>query len=188
LVSPCLCSVACRYDGAAKESFEVQKLVAVTRTLGWSMLPVCTEVLARLGVPRPPMSFVGGGGEQALAGEAGLRDERGVDVTAAMLEGAERAWALAEAAKCRVALLKERSPSCGLHQVYVYDYDARPSRSVAGANQRQRPKAAAHETKLVEGRGVTSALLMRGGVRCFSEDEVGQAERWLKEEVGLEEH
>ena len=42
----------------------------------------------------------------------------GVDVTAAFADGAEKTLYIAEEENCGLALLKERSPSCGSHFVY----------------------------------------------------------------------
>jgi uncharacterized protein YbbK (DUF523 family) len=104
-VSACLAGVACRFDGRDRRS-------DLPAAVGRRLLPVCPEVLAGLGVPRPPLRFDAAGRIVA---------EDGTDVTAAMTRGAERAAALVRAAGASLALLKERSPSCGLRQVHGPD-------------------------------------------------------------------
>jgi uncharacterized protein YbbK (DUF523 family) len=54
---------------------------------------------------------------------------------------------IARLAGCTQALLKERSPSCGVHQVYLED-------------------------QVVAGQGVTAALLTRNGLQVFSEEDI----------------
>ena len=76
LVSACLLGVRCRYDGHDKRDD-----AAVARAAGGDaeILPVCPEVLARLGVPRPAITL-SADGKQAT-------DARGRDVTAELEAG-----------------------------------------------------------------------------------------------------
>jgi uncharacterized protein YbbK (DUF523 family) len=105
-VSACLLGVRCRYDGGDKASPE-----AVARAAGDDeILPVCPEVLARFGVPRPAVTLSEDGARAFTAD--------GRDVTAQLDAGAARAERLVELAGASSALLKERSPSCGSRTVY----------------------------------------------------------------------
>jgi uncharacterized protein YbbK (DUF523 family) len=109
IVSACLLGIPCRYDGRDKRSDE-----AVARAAGLGeILPLCPEVLARLGVPRAPIQLAEGG-KRAV-------DERGRDVTAELEAGARLADLFAQEAGAQRALLKERSPSCGSKQIYTPD-------------------------------------------------------------------
>src|SRR6266511_1681024 len=76
-VSACLLGVRCRYDGDDK-----QDDAAVDRVAGGDVeiLPVCPEVLARLGVPRRPIT-IDSDGKRAF-------DDRGREVTEALAAGA----------------------------------------------------------------------------------------------------
>ena len=74
-----------------------------------AILPVCPEVLGGLPTPRPPA-------ERQPDGRVVTRE--GVDVTAEYRAGAERVLELARAHGCTLAVLKERSPSCGRGQIY----------------------------------------------------------------------
>lgn len=114
VVSACLLGIPCRYDGLHKGLASPDRLVD-----GRQVLPLCPEVLAGLGVPRPPMVFEGGDGVAALAGAARLVDEHGRDCTAQLAKGAALAVRLALAAGCVSGLLKARSPSCGVQQVHT---------------------------------------------------------------------
>ena len=110
VVSGCLAGLACRYDGTSNPCPEVVELLR----LGLA-IPVCPESLSGLPVPRPPC-------EQVLCGEdktqVRVLSKTGEDVTKAFQQGAERALYKALASGCRTAILKARSPSCGVGQVY----------------------------------------------------------------------
>ena len=101
LVSACLLGTPCRYDGTGKLEPALERL----RTQGHTLVPVCPEVLGGLPTPRPPAERQSDGQE-------------GGDVTAEYRAGAERALELARAHGCTLAMLKERSPSCGRGQIY----------------------------------------------------------------------
>ena len=107
LVSACLVGVRCRYDGKDKEDD-----AAVARAAGGDVeiLPVCPEVLARLGVPRPTITLSDDG---KLA-----TDAHGRDVTTELEAGVRLADLIAREAGAVRALLKERSPSCGVTEVH----------------------------------------------------------------------
>ena len=69
IVSACLLGVRCRFDGQDKAD-----AAAVARVAdGAELLPLCPEVLARLGVPRPAITLSSDGKKAT--------DARGRDVT-----------------------------------------------------------------------------------------------------------
>ena len=103
LVSACLLGCACRYDGRSKGHPLAQELAR--RGLA---VPVCPEQLGGLATPRAPS-------EQR---EGRVVSAAGDDVTAQYRRGAEETLRLARLYGCAVAVLKERSPSCGSGQVY----------------------------------------------------------------------
>jgi len=141
LVSACLLGVNCRYDGSSKVSRPVLEIPGI------AIVPICPEQLGGLPTPRPSAQFTGGDGEAVMKGTARLIDARGRDVTAAFLVGAEQACLLAGKLRARFAILKERSPSCGTHVVWV-------------------------EGRQCEGRGVAAAMLAGLGVSIVNEDGV----------------
>ncbi len=143
IVSACLAGLPCRYDGRACPHAGVLELVRAGRAL-----PVCPEQLGGLPTPRPRAEVMGGDGEDVLDGRARVADERGVDVTDAFVRGAEAVAALALAAGARRAVLKARSPSCGVGALYDGTFSGR----------------------LRSGDGVTAAVLRRLGVRVDTEE------------------
>ncbi len=139
-VSACLLGIVCRYDGGSKPLAHLDRLLD-----GRVVLPLCPEVLAGLGVPRPPMAFEGGDGAAAMDGAARLVDEHGRDCTALLAAGVTLAVRLARAAGCESALLKARSPSCGVHQVHT-------------------------QTGLIEGCGMFTAACRQASIRVRSDE------------------
>ena len=103
LVSACLLGVACRYDGQSKAYSQIDELCRRHQ-----VVPVCPEQLGGLPTPRVPAERRG---QQVVTKE-------GADVTAQYLRGATQAVDLARKLGCTVAILKERSPSCGGGEIY----------------------------------------------------------------------
>ena len=109
LVSACLVGLATRYDGGSQPN---QALIAFAK--GHRAIPVCPEQLGGLATPRSKATLAGGDGAAALAGRAKVRAESGRDVTENFLRGAKLAAAIARMSGARFAVLKEKSPSCGV--------------------------------------------------------------------------
>jgi uncharacterized protein YbbK (DUF523 family) len=105
IVSACLLGVRCRFDGQDKRD---DAAVASVVGADAEILPLCPEVLARFGVPRPAIVL---DGKQAF-------DAKGREVTQELEAGARLADLFATEAGAQRALLKERSPSCGVHKVH----------------------------------------------------------------------
>ena len=103
LISACLLGVSCRYDGQSKAYPLVEELCR-----RHEVVPVCPEQLGGLPTPRVPAERQGA---QVVTKEGG-------DVTAQYLRGAAEAVHLARKLGCTVAILKERSPSCGSGEIY----------------------------------------------------------------------
>lgn len=103
IVSACLAGLACRYDGAAKPCPAVIQLVAEGNAL-----PLCPEQLGGLTTPRLPAE---------IRGNRVIRKD-GVDMTAEFTRGAEEALKLVKLVGAKTAILKARSPSCGVGQIY----------------------------------------------------------------------
>ena len=92
LISACLLGEPCRYDGKAQPCEEAKALAGQ-----YELVPVCPEQLGGLPTPRTPSEI--------------QHDGRVVD-------GARAALAIARERGCKRAVLKSRSPSCGVHEVY----------------------------------------------------------------------
>lgn len=145
LVSACLAGRHCRFDGGANLDDEVARLVAEGRAI-----LVCPEADGGLPTPRPPAEIVGGTGDDVLDGRARVVTADGADVTAAYLAGAQVALEAARQAGATRAILKARSPSCGVGHIYDGSF-----------TRTRRP-----------GEGVTAALLRRSGIEVVSDEAV----------------
>lgn len=118
IVSACLLGTPCRYDGASKPAEWLQKWHGKVL---W--LPVCPELLAGMGVPRPPIEHVRRKGRWRVE----LPD--GTNVMPRLLRTVQRILPWCHRFGVQAALLKERSPSCGPTRVHV-DGEIRPGRGV----------------------------------------------------------
>ncbi|MBQ8003177.1 MAG: DUF523 domain-containing protein [Clostridia bacterium] len=102
LISACLLSVACRYDGLCRD-YDLKGL-----DKKFNLIPICPEIYGGLPTPRVPSEIVG---ERVLNAE-------GKDVTAQYEKGAREALLLAKRFNTKYAVLKAKSPSCGKGWVY----------------------------------------------------------------------
>ncbi len=157
LVSACLMGRRVRYDGRAKP-------VGDDTVTGWReegrLVVHCPEIAGGLPVPRPPAEIEpGADAADVLAGRARILTPEGADVTDHFVSGARSALATARTHGVVIALLKESSPSCGLHEVYDGTFGGRK----------------------VPGEGVTAHLLREHGVAVFNENEVAAAAERLRE-------
>lgn len=109
LVSACLTGLCTRYDGKLKPSSSCLEKLA-----GHHWIPVCPEQLGGLPTPRTAADIVGGDGRDVLAGKASVIDRQGNDVTGNFIAGARQCLSIARSQGITTALLKARSPSCGL--------------------------------------------------------------------------
>jgi uncharacterized protein YbbK (DUF523 family) len=114
---------------------------------GRHVIAVCPEELGGLGTPRLACRISGGDGADGadvLDGKARVIDVDGNDRTEAFISGARAGLELALAGGAREAVLKERSPSCGVTSVYSGDNTG-------------------------PGQGVFTALLARNGIPAVNE-------------------
>ncbi len=140
LVSACLAGVPCRHDGRDAGIACVKELVQ-----HGAAVPLCPEVLGGMPTPRPTAACVGGDGGAVWRGAARVCTSEGVDVTEAFCAGARAVLEQARRLGIQRAILKERSPSCGVREVWV-------------------------EGRVVAGMGVTAALLQAEGIEVISEE------------------
>ena len=135
LVSACLLGEACRYDGKSVPCIDIGLL-----SDKYDIIAVCPEVAGGLPTPRVPSERVG----------ISVINKAGADVTDNYNLGAKSALDLCKKYRIKLAVMKERSPSCGSDKIY----DGRFS------------------GKLVPGQGVTTELLRKHGVKVFGESEI----------------
>ena len=144
LVSSCLLGLKTRYDGSDNYS---QPVIDYIRKNRLTPIPVCPEQLAGLSTPRSKCWFSRGDGEAVLSGNGELSNEEGKDVTESFLFGADETLKIALLTDCKMAILQQRSPSCGSQKIYLND-------------------------ELVDGVGVTTALLKKNGLKVFGDDDL----------------
>lgn len=137
LVSACLLGVGCRYDGASKPNETVLALLKEH-----TLIPVCPEIMGGLPTPRPPAEVRR---DKVVTGS-------GADVTDQYKKGAAEAFRLARLYGAEVAILKERSPSCGSGSIHNGRFDG----------------------GMVDGWGVAAALLRDSGIRVLGESQIDQ--------------
>ena len=138
LISACILGVSCRYDGKSKPCIVDEKLDKLIAK--YELVPFCPEIYGGLPTPRTPSERVG---ERVL-----MKD--GTDVTYQYKRGAEEACRLCGELGIKYALLKARSPSCGVGRIYDGSF------SMA----------------LTEGDGVCAEMLRAQGIAVFSEEEL----------------
>lgn len=144
VVSSCLAGLEVRYNATHRLNDKLKQLVDEKKAV-----TVCPEVLGGLPTPREPAEIVGGDGAAVLDGCARILDRKGTDVTAAYIEGAEKALDVVRKLDASLVVLKENSPSCGSSMIYNGKF--------SGVR--------------IAGDGVTSALLKRHGYEVISEDD-----------------
>jgi uncharacterized protein YbbK (DUF523 family) len=144
LISACLLGVRCRYDATHSAlNGDLLKMLMESHVL----VPVCPEQMGGLSTPRVPVQFEGGDGIALLEGRARMLNLKGEDLTLQFMEGAQEVLKLARILGIKKAVLKDKSPSCGVKMVYIAD-------------------------ELKEGVGVTTALLIREGLKISAEGEL----------------
>lgn len=135
LVSACLLGVACRYDGKDNAINNIQQLQDK-----YHLVPICPEVAGGLPTPRVPAERLG----------SRVINKVGQDVTSYFQKGAEQALQLAQEHQCICALLKARSPSCGVGSIYDGTFTK----------------------QLVAGHGVTADLLQQHNILLYTEEDI----------------
>lgn len=107
LVSACLLGVKCRYDGSGGRNEDW-----IDAYPDVHFIPVCPEQLGGLKTPRCPAECIKKGEETCVI------TQDGENVTDAYERGAQESLRLAKLYHCEMAILKERSPSCGSGEIY----------------------------------------------------------------------
>ncbi|MCD6238736.1 MAG: DUF523 domain-containing protein [Thermotogae bacterium] len=136
LVSACLLGIRCRYDGKSKLDKRVKALSS-----HFDFIPVCPEQLGGLPTPR----F-----RSEIKSNGRVVNENGEDWTKNFIRGAKEVLKIAKMLDIKMAVLKERSPSCGVNEIYDGTF----------------------RSKCVEGKGITTRLLEENDIEVMSEEEI----------------
>ncbi len=126
VVSACLLGENCKYNGGNNFSEKVAEYAQDKEVIA-----VCPEALAGLGIPREPVEIVNGE----------VRKKSGESVDAALRQAVNEILGQLEGEEIACAVLKSRSPTCGVKQVYDGTFSG----------------------KLVEGMGILAAALREKG-------------------------
>ena len=137
LVSACLLGINCKYNGSNNLSEKVQAFLKDK-----VVIAVCPEVLGGLPTPRIPSEIRDG---QVI-------NREGESVDAAFRAGADQIMQVVQGLQIDLAILKSRSPSCGVGRIYDGTFTG----------------------TLTDGDGVFARRLMEAGVRVISEEELAQ--------------
>ena len=137
LISACLVGDNCKYNGGNNLNPQLEALLEK-----YELIPFCPEVEGGLPIPRNPSEIKGN--------RVVMNNDK--DVTREYELGARKALMLCLYLKIKIAVLKERSPSCGTHQIHDGSFS----------------------NKLIDGMGVTARLLKENGIKVYSEEEISQ--------------
>lgn len=135
IVSACLLGENCKYSGGNNRCEEVINLKEK-----YNLIPVCPEKLGGLKIPRLP----------AEIRNKKVYTQSGKEVTTNFMLGATKVLEIAKKNNCHIAVLKERSPSCGCGEVYDGTFTS----------------------KLVKGNGLTAQLLLENDIKIVGESKV----------------
>lgn len=147
-ISACLLGAAVRYDGGSKPIDEVRELAEKVE-----VVRVCPETASGLPVPRPPA--------EQREGRVFLADGR--DVTDEFAHGAQLCLDAVRRSPVSLAVLKAKSPSCGVGLVYDGTYSGR----------------------LVPGQGVFARRLEEEGICVVTEDTVRACKPSMEHPVAI---
>lgn len=145
LISSCLLGNNVKYDGG-NNAIDAGLLARLFDCA--ELIPVCPEVDGGLPIPRIPAEAQG----------KRVVNKEGEDVTAFFERGAALALEAAQSHGVVAAILKERSPSCGVHRVY----DGTFSKTA------------------IDGSGTAARLLRENGIKIFNENEIEECLEYIQ--------
>ena len=102
-ISACLLGVNCKYNGGNNLVEDLKKLEDK-----YEFIPICPEVMGGLPTPRVPSEVIG---DKVI-------NQNGIDVTNEYNKGAMDSLNLLIKNNCKIAILKAKSPSCGMGEIY----------------------------------------------------------------------
>lgn len=132
LVSACLCGQKTRFDGKDNPFPFIEKLKR-----HYDVVPFCPEVEGGLPLLREPCEIVNNA----------VLSESGKDYTKEYIEGAKKAVSLCHFFGIKIAILKDRSPSCGSRTIHDGSF----------------------KNNMIEGLGLTARALIADGVKVYAD-------------------
>jgi uncharacterized protein YbbK (DUF523 family) len=137
IISSCLCGNNTKYNGGNNL---IDKLELLEEK--FNLITICPEVFGGLSTPRNPSEIKGNK----------VFSNTGVDVTKNFYDGALKALEILKQYNAKYALLKEGSPSCGVHKIYDGTFSG----------------------KKIPGFGVTTKMFKELGIKVYSENEIDE--------------
>ncbi|MFA6796401.1 MAG: DUF523 domain-containing protein [Bacilli bacterium] len=130
LVSACLLGSPTRYDGKSSKDNLALQLIEF-----FNVIPICPESDSGMTTPREPSEIRGNK----------VFSSKGKDVTSFFVKGAEMALEQAKKYNVKLAVLKEKSPSCGFRSIYDGSFSG----------------------KLIKGKGITTKMLLSNNIQVI---------------------
>ena len=137
LISSCLLGLPARYNGE-----QLMHPIIEALEEKYELIAVCPETLGGLEIPRPPAEIIG----------KRVINKEGLDVTQEYEEGAQRTLDIAKGLSIKIAVFKERSPSCG--HGWIHD--------------------GTFTDGMVEADGVCTRLLIENGIEVLGESRISE--------------
>ena len=134
IVSACLIGENCKYNGGNNKR---EKIIEYLKDK--EVILVCPEVMGGMSTPRLKSEILNGR----------VVSEKGDDVTDYFTRGAIRALNKAIESGAKVAILKEKSPSCGSKYIYNGEFNG----------------------TLIKGSGVFASLIRQKGIKILTEED-----------------
>lgn len=135
LISACLLGENTKYNGKNNYLKGIEKLFPIC-----DLIIICPEVMSGMKTPRNPSEIQN---DKVI-------NSQNKDVTHFFHSGAALVSYIAKENNVKYALLKENSPSCGVHKIYDGSFTS----------------------KLIDGQGITTRALIKMGIQVFSEKEI----------------
>lgn len=144
LISTCLLNIPTQWDEDCKDYEQLKNLVKEGKAIFF-----CPEQGGGLPTPRIPSEIENGKtAKDVLNGEGKVLAKSGEDVTEQFIKSAQMALQICRQFDIKVAILKEKSPSCG--STIAYD----------GTFTKNK----------IPGTGVTAELLKQNGIKVYNEE------------------
>lgn len=137
LVSACLVGDNNRYDGKNSLNKDVMSI-----NDSFDFILVCPEVDGGLPIPRPRAEIV----------KSHVVNENNRDITSKYIAGIDKLMVIIKYFGIKQAILKEKSPACGVHQIYDGTF----------------------HKKLIDGSGLLTRKLQEMGIKVYSENDIEQ--------------
>ena len=137
IVSACLLGENCKYNGGNNKN---QKIIDFL--LDKEVVPVCPEVMGGMSTPRLKSEIDFNNKNKVI-------NEHKEDVSEFFIKGANKALEKVYNSDAKIAIVKEKSPSCGKNKIYNGKFDG----------------------TIIDGSGMFTRLLKENGIKVLTEED-----------------